>query len=125
MYKPGQWISAEDLDQKKIPQGYVWLHGRITRVQKTLRPEGITPEVWSMFGSKQKKKLLADMAKIEQTEKTLACLPKMPLAEGESLKWMEGHRPMMEGGSCIDGFALVARSVGSKELKETSMHKRL
>ena len=38
----------------KPPQGYYWVEGRLTKRQKTTRPDNVWPEVWKALGRKEK-----------------------------------------------------------------------
>ena len=39
-------------------QGYSWVEGRLTRVQKTTRPDSVWPEVWRTLSRKEKAKAI-------------------------------------------------------------------
>jgi hypothetical protein len=36
------------------PAGYIWIEGRLTKVQQTTRPDNVWPEVWQAMSKKQK-----------------------------------------------------------------------
>jgi hypothetical protein len=54
-YKAGDLLRKEDFDPVRLPKGYSFEHGRITRVQKCDRPQDVLPEVWSSLTKAQKK----------------------------------------------------------------------
>jgi len=48
------------------PPGFTWVMGRLTRKQKTTRPDSIRPEEWSRLGTKDKAKQIQDW-EVERT----------------------------------------------------------
>jgi hypothetical protein len=59
-----------DILRPKPPLGKIWIEGRLTRVQRTTRPENVLPEAWSELSDKQKKEAIkewpAEKAKREE-----------------------------------------------------------
>ena len=54
-YKAGDIMREEDYDPARLPKGYSFKHGRITRVQKSDRPPDVLPEVWFSLTKAQEK----------------------------------------------------------------------
>ena len=56
-YPPGSWVDNSVYDADRVPIGYTYEHGRITRINKSsTRPPNIPPEVWEILTPKQKQK---------------------------------------------------------------------
>ena len=54
-YNAGDIMRDEDYDPARLPKGYSFEHGRITRLQKSDRPPDVLPEIWSSLNKAQKK----------------------------------------------------------------------
>ena len=77
MYTPGSWVDESIFDKNRVPNGYVYEHGRTTRVnKKNTRPPYIPPEAWEMFTAKQKKTARDVYAKAQ--EEASAAEPEAP-----------------------------------------------
>ena len=48
--------------RQPLPEGWAWVRGRPTRLQKTNRPPSIWPEFWKMLSSKQKEQAAREWA---------------------------------------------------------------
>ena len=65
-----EWIGATRFTLLKTapPNGYYWVEGRLTRKQKTTRPDNCWPETWSILTPKEKEEAVILWAK-EQPER--------------------------------------------------------
>ena len=64
------------------PPGMTWVEGRLTRKQKTERPDTIIPEIWMSLSKKQKK--IAKRKGEEELAKREAARNESPYLEGRS-----------------------------------------
>ena len=102
-YKAGDIMREEDYDPARLPKGYSFGHGRITRVQKNDRPPDVLPEVWSSLTKAQKNAarkhhselVAADAApKKHPSSPGSSAGPALPLSAEESLPG-KSHPPKL------------------------------
>ena len=48
--------------RQPLPEGWEWVHGRPTKIQKTNRPPSIWPEFWKALSTKQKEQAVREWA---------------------------------------------------------------
>ena len=114
-YEPGQLVAEANYDPERLPNGYLFVNGRVTRKQKSARPANIFPEVWQMMTSKQKKDAIEHQAKQDAPADAPAPAPVMPCIGKESKKWR--HRQKVGVEYPHAGLAMVARAVKAKEVQ--------
>jgi len=125
-YKAGQWIPKEAFDPSRLPQGFVYEAGRVTRKAKTSRPPNITPEVWRMMSPKWRKGAIEEYEANIKAEnepqvsdaktspstasaaKVCPIMPRSSSTKGHREKWTD---------TALHGLALVARPVGRQEVE--------
>ena len=137
-------MREEDYDPARLPKGYSFEHGRITRLQKSDRPPDVLPEVWSTLNKAQKKAarkhyaetVAAEAAPVPPTPAIAPALsmsavkaapettgsqqsraplaPAMPCCALTGAIWK--HRKKWDVQSPRSGLALVARPVKAKEI---------
>ena len=138
MYKPGDYVHESKLERHRVPNGYEWQFGRITKTRTTRRPPTIFPELWTAMSKKQQQAAIDEWKKtnqfeivnngdvgaaamnLEPLESTSGGVPSTRDEWGEIpampvLLRPPGHRQKLNHPCSHDGIALVARSVSVKE----------
>ena len=145
MYTPGAWVEIDVFDEKRVPNGYVYEHGRITRVNKrSARPPHVPPEAWQMYTTKQKQyarerytKILDEARAAEheaqpppiavgaggttsardsrRTKAAPKTIPEMPCCVFSEPTWK--HREKIADLYGMRGLATVARPVKAQEVR--------
>ena len=114
-YKAGQFVDKTVFDVSRVPTGYAYEEGRITRQNRRAtsgRPEGMWPELWAMMTPKEKREAKAAMAPSDAASGIRNAAPVMPITQGKD-KWPQREKLGDSFGE--NGWALVARPVKNKE----------
>ena len=112
------WVEEKDYDPERLPNGYTYENGRVTRrLTTSKRPESIAPEIWAMMNRRQKLEAVNRHERLARDAVVTVCvspqLPKMLCSDGAK----QVHRDKLESEHPLAGLALVARPVGQKELQ--------
>ena len=95
----GQWAGKTYIKimRPEPPPGKKWVLGRLTRIQKTTRPDSVWPELWTSFSPKEKKKETTT----EKTQDERATIKGSYLAKCGSRHVL----PQVSGGSFFELFS--------------------
>ena len=63
----GSWVGKTSFNilRPKLPNGWEWVEGRKTKMQKSNRPPNIISEIWQMSGKKQKNQAIDDWKQLK------------------------------------------------------------
>ena len=59
-YKAGDMMKDEDFDPSRLPLGYEFAYGRVSRKSKTRRPPDVWPETWRHMTKNQQDNAVAE-----------------------------------------------------------------